>query len=449
MDQRESRRLIDNSGVQALLAASGSLLFGYHLAQISGAIDGIKAYFILPFHLSEDDSQLLLGFLVSVALLGGIFGSMSVGKLVNRYGRKKVMLVIPLIFILTSVLSAYPELTIWKGTAQRVIPLIVFSISRLLSGVALGMVSAIVPLYISEISPVEKRGKRIAYGQMGIVVGILLAYIVNYFIENSGGLSFLVNKAWRYMLLAEDVLAFLVLICFLPLKESPLYLKGVIKSKAETKSPRLTKYGYMALIVGIAIAAFQPFCGINVIFFYAPTIFSLSGTNISSTFLQAIFLGGINFIGTLIALRFVDRVGRKVLYISGAIGMFIIMTLLGFMFYIESKSMVGLILMMVFIFVFANSWGPVTWILSSEVFPEQIRAKALSIGVAGQWLMNYVFAWFFPILASSEGLSRMYHHAFPFWFYAFMLLIPTVIVWRFAPETKGKSNKDIERYWKS
>ncbi|MFA8451659.1 MAG: MFS transporter [Bacteroidales bacterium] len=432
----------------AIMAAAGSLLFGYHLAQISGVVPGLSHYFIEPLDLKGNSSNLLLGFLVSAALLGSIPGSLFAGKFANRFGRKSSLLLVTILFFITSFISAWPQLGIHASEGKSIIGLLIFVISRLVSGFALGMVSAIVPLYISEISPVRKRGRLIGLSQMGIVVGILLAYIVNYGIESMGNQKFLIDVGWRYMLMAESILALILFFLFINLEESPHFIK---QTEAVCDKPKervsISFYGKLVVILSFCVFAFQPFCGMNVIFFYAPKIFAMSGASIHNSYMQTLFLGGINFIATIFALKWVDHIGRKKLYLLGALGMFVCISLLGVEIYTGYKGIFMLILVLLFIAIFALTWGPVTWIYASEVLPPKIRPQVISIGVAGQWVVNYLFTWMFPVLAGSKMLNELFNHAFPFWFYAIMILIPTLVVMFLGFETRNKTANEIEERW--
>jgi SP family xylose:H+ symportor-like MFS transporter len=207
----------------------------------------------------------------------------------------------------------------------------------------------------------------------------------------------------------------------------------------------LFSFGYLIVIIGILLSVFQQFVGINVVLYYAPEIFKKMGSGTDVSLLQTIIVGFINLIFTVIAIVTVDKYGRKPLMIIGALGMAISMTALGFSFYFEKVGLISLIFMLTYVAGFAMSWGPVTWVLLSEIFPNKIRGRAMAIAVAMQWIANYLVSWTFPMLDDSSVLTQLFHHGFAYWIYGVMGLLAAFFVWRLVPETKGKTLEEMEQ----
>jgi len=208
-------------------------------------------------------------------------------------------------------------------------------------------------------------------------------------------------------------------------------------------------YGYMVIIIGILLSVFQQFGGINVILYYAPEIFRNMGSKTDAALLQTIIVGVINLSFTVLAIVTVDRFGRKPLQIIGALGMAVAMTALGLTFYFQTVGISSLVFMLVYIACFAVSWGPVTWVLLSEIFPNRIRGRAMAVAVAAQWISNFLVSVTFPVLDKSSWLTAQFNHGFAYWIYAVMCFLSAWFVWKIVPETKGKTLEQMERLWKS
>jgi SP family xylose:H+ symportor-like MFS transporter len=299
---------------------------------------------------------------------------------------------------------------------------------------------------------------------------MLVVYFVNYSIARMGNEAWLHQSGWRWMFFSETIpgVLFLVLLFFIP--ESPRWLVirkregpaleilARINGKAQarqmieeiretisnTGNSRLFSYGFLIVGVGVLLSIFQQFVGINVVLYYAPEIFRNMGTSKDISLLQTIIVGIINLIFTVIAIFTVDRYGRKPLQIAGALGMAFSMITLGFTFYFQRIGLAALVFMLFYVASFAISWGPVTWVLLSEIFPNRIRGRAMAIAVAAQWFSNYLVSWTFPMMDKSSYLNNLYHHGFAYWIYGLMGILAALFMWKMVPETKGKTLEQME-----
>lgn len=454
-----------------LVATLGGLLFGYDTAVISGTVESLRINFIDPRGLSEIQANSLLGITVSSALIGCIIGGLIGGFMALKIGRKRSMIIAAILFIISAVGSAFPEMLlapIGENSADFLPQFIIF---RIIGGVGVGLASMLSPMYIAEIAPAEKRGHLVSWNQFAIIFGMLVVYFVNFSIARSGNEAWLHDFGWRWMFFSEIIPAtiFLLLLLFVP--ESPRWL--VMKHKEEQALFTLTKingsvmaqrlmgeikdsfkdvtksklfaYGYLIVFIGILLSVFQQFVGINVVLYYAPEIFKKMGSGTDVSLLQTIIVGVINLIFTVIAIVSVDKYGRKPLQIIGALGMAFSMIALGFTFYVQHIGILSLIFMLTYVASFAMSWGPVTWVLLSEIFPNQIRGKAMALAVAMQWIANYLVSWTFPMLDNSSVLTQYFNHGFAYWIYGIMGLLAALFVWKLVPETKGKSLEEISK----
>lgn len=407
-----------------LVATLGGLLFGYDTAVISGTVGSISKVFVEPQHLSETAANSLLGFCVASALIGCIIGGLMGGYLSNRFGRRNSLLIAAFLFFIAAIGSAWPELGFRSVESQEIpyylagyVPEFVFY--RIVGGIGVGLASMLSPMYIAEVAPAEIRGKLVSFNQFAIIFGQLLVYCVNYAIASSGDQDWLNIVGWRYMFLSLAIPALLFFGLLFTVPESPRWLTAQNKiSKAQNilsrilgsqrteealnsiisslssnstkKSSPLLKYGIGVIVIGILLSAFQQLMGINVVLYYAPEVFKNLGASTDSALLQTIIVGVINLSFTTIAIFTVDKLGRKPLQIIGAIGMAIGMITLGTTFFLQLPAIIALTSMLFYIASFAISWGPVCWVLLSEIFPNSIRSKALSIAVAAQWITNYL-----------------------------------------------------------
>jgi SP family xylose:H+ symportor-like MFS transporter len=456
----------------ALVAALGGLLFGYDTAVISGAVGAIDANFVAPRGLSETDANSLSGWAISCALLGCVIGAALAGPMSQRIGRKGGLLVSAVLFMLSSVGSAYPEFGfLWIG-GDGPEALTSFILYRIMGGVGIGVASMLSPLYIAEIAPPKQRGQLVTYQQVAIVGGMTLVYFVNWFIASQGDDQWVLSTGWRYMLLSAALPAALFFALLLLVPETPRWLvmkgrmndarqvlarlsndaeaKVVLKEIDESlkeRSGKLFAFGALVVVVGIMLSIFQQFVGINAVLYYAPLMFQNMGASTDSALLQTIIVGVANIVFTLIALVTVDRWGRKPLLILGALMMGVSMLALGFLFSSGNVGTAALIAVVAYIAGFALSWGPVVWVLLAEIFPNSIKGKAMALAVAMQWIANLFVSWSFKVLDGNSALNAMFNHGFSYWIYGVMSFLAALFVWRFVPETKGHSLEAIQHLW--
>jgi SP family xylose:H+ symportor-like MFS transporter len=438
------------------VAALGGLLFGYDTAVIAGAIGFLRTHFGL--------NAAETGFAASSALIGCILGAATAGSLSDRFGRKRILLLSALLFTVSAIWSAIPA------------TLTEFNVARIIGGFGVGMASMLSPLYIAEIAPAEIRGRLVSFNQFAIVSGILLVYFVNYAIAGLGDEAWNTSTGWRWMFGSETLPALLFMLTLLIIPESPRWLvKQGEESRAHAILQRLSdpdrarediralqsalehegssiqelfKPGLRrALMVGMALAILQQVTGINVFMYYAPEIFKSLGSGTDVALLQTVIVGACNVVFTIVAIRTVDRLGRKPLLIFGAGGMAIALIGLGWAAYSGTTAAWVLVFILGFIACFALSMGPVVWVVLSEIFPTRIRGRAMAIATLLLWASNYLVSQTFPMISEDPWLISTFHHAFPFWLYALFCVITVIVVAAFVPETKGRTLEDIEQSW--
>ena len=457
-----------------LVATLGGLLFGYDTGVISGTVGSLESFFVDPKGLSEFESSRLTGFIVSSALIGCIIGGSIGGIIGRRFGRKKSLIIAGILFFISALGSSMPEIFITTvGQGDHTLSNI-FIFYRIIGGIGVGIASMMSPVYIAEIAPANKRGKLVSYNQLAIVGGFMIVYFVNYFIALNGDDSWLNELGWRYMFASEliPVTIFIILLYTVPdtprslvqLNKEDIALEVLkkvngeneaveilndIKNTLKEKTAPLLTYGFGIVIIGILLSVFQQFVGINVVLYYAPEIFKTLDLTTDTALLQTIIVGIVNFLFTIIAIKTVDIYGRKPLMVIGAIGMSISMISLGLTFYGNIDGYVALVCMMIYVASFALSWGPVTWVLLSEIFPNNIRNKALAIAVAAQWASNYLVSATFPIMNNNTYLTETFNNGFAYWIYGLMSILAGYFVWKFVPETKGKKLEDMDSLWKN
>jgi MFS transporter, SP family, arabinose:H+ symporter len=429
-----------------LIATMGGLMFGFDIAIISGAVPFIQPYF--------GWNELQLGWGVSSLLVGAIVGSFGSGILTDRFGRKKVLIVVALFFAVSCALTAL------AGSS------VLFISARLFGGLAVGAASVLSPMYVAEVAPPGNRGMLVAVYQLTIVLGILCSYTINYWLHD-------VDNNWRWMFATGTVPSVLFFIGLFFIPESPRWLYKAGR-KAEALKV-LTRVGGEALakveiseiaesldldrkpagrgeifkpewrkviIVGFFLAVLVQISGINTIIDYAPKILLAAGVEIKNALLQTSLLGLINFIFTFIAILFIDKVGRRMLYLIGSMGMAVTLVLLALSFYLKMEGIFTLICIMLFLAFFSSCIGPVFWTLVSEIFPNRIRGKALAFASFTQWIFNFLVVLLFPhFLALLGGATT-------FLFLAVMSFVQWLFTWLYVPETKGKSLEEIEMLWK-
>lgn len=432
------------------VAAMGGFLFGYDTAVINGANELLESYFNL------DATQ--LGTATASAIIGCVPGAAIAGWLSDRYGRKKILYLCAVLFGVSAVWSALPT------------TLSEFLVARFIGGVGIGICSMVCPVYIAECAPAERRGSLGTLFQMGIVVGIFITLFINLGIQSLGDLSWNTESGWRWMLGAETVpaVAFLALIARSP--ESPRWLvtqgrideaKTILSSwlspdlageevrnitattSKETGrfSELFEKRFRLPLIVALGLMVIQQFCGINAIIYYSTRIFTAAGAGIGDAFTSTVIVGFVNLMFTLVAVRYIDRWGRRPLLMVGLTGQFLALSTVAILFGNGSGATVLLIAVLVFIASFAMSIGPIGWLIASEIFPGKIRGRAMSLASFTIWVSTFIVAQTFPMLNEGIGASNT------FWIFAGVSLFGLLFVIWLVPETKGRSLEEIERSW--
>lgn len=416
----------------------------------------------------QDTADAIKGFVIASALIGCVIGGASAGFISKSLGRKNGLIIAAVAFFLSAIGAWKPEAFNVFGT----LPVYSFVVYRIIGGIGVGIASMISPMYIAEIAPAGVRGKLVSWNQFAIIFGMLIIYFVNYFIARQGNEQWLIEEGWRWMFFSGAIPAglFLILLFFVP--ETPRYLvmkgrdnkamevlnkiagkedaPGILKEIRETiheKSAPWLSFGFFVIFIGIMLSVFQQFVGINVVLYYAGNIFRNMGSSTNSSLLQTIIVGIVNLTFTVVAILTVDKFGRKPLMIIGALGMAVSMIALGFAFYTDNLGLVALIFMLTYTAAFAMSWGPVTWVLLSEIFPNSVRG-AMSIAVAAQWIANWIISLTFPMMNDNQWLTQQFNHGFSYWIYGVMGILAALFMWKMVPETKGKTLEEMEKLWK-
>ena len=443
------------------VAALGGLLFGYDWVVIGGA----KPFYEKFFHLIDPAQQ---GWAMSCALVGCLVGALVSGWLSDRFGRKRLLIAAGLVFAISSI-----------GTGMAT-SFTAFVPWRLLGGFAIGMASSLSPMYIAEVAPAQYRGKLVSLNQLTIVVGILLAQVVNWLIAkpvpaDATSLQILQSwngqVGWRWMFGVTAIPSVLFFISMFLLPESPRWLaKNGAHERAQRVLSRIggESYGERALreieatvedanganlrilfdrrmlrvlSLGIGLAVLQQWCGINVIFNYAEEVFSAAGYTVSDILFNIVVTGAVNLLFTFVAIAFVDRYGRRILMLIGSAGLAIIYSCLGAFYYIHSRGIHMLVLVVAAIGCYAMSLAPVTWVVISEIFPNRIRGAAMSIAVTALWVASFILTYTFPLFNHSLGAAKT------FWIYAAICVVGFLFIRARLPETKGKTLEQIEASW--
>jgi MFS transporter, SP family, xylose:H+ symportor len=445
-----------------LIATLGGLLFGYDTAVISGAVSSIQAYLIDSLGLNS----FILGATISSALIGCIIGGAISGILASKLGRKKSLMISALLFFLSALGASNPEFIFFTKGEPTIGLLLMFNFYRIVGGIGVGIASAVCPMYIGEIAPAELRGRLVSLNQFAIIFGMLVVYFVNWGIAKGQSPEWINTIGWRRMFLSAAVPSglFGILLFFVP--ETPRYLSLIkkddnalhiltringkekaqeilndIKNTIEHHSGKLFSYGKVVIIIGILLSVFQQFVGINVVLYYAPTIFENMGAAKDASMLQTVIMGLVNVVFTVLAILTVDKWGRKPLLIVGSIGMAIGMFAIGALAHFKIIGLTTLIFIIIYTASFMMSWGPICWVLISEIFPNKIRGRAIAVAVAAQWAANYLISSTYPAMM---GFSE----SFTYTFYGMMSVLSFIFVWKMVPETKGKTLEEIEHFWK-
>jgi MFS transporter, SP family, galactose:H+ symporter len=434
--------------ISAVSALAG-LLFGYD----TGVISGARLFVQEDFHLSTLQDEVA----VAAALLGCLIGAAFSGPLADRFGRRTVLIQVACLFILGAFGTAFSSGMVW------------LSVGRLVVGIAIGIASYTAPLYISEISPARVRGKLVSLNQLMITIGILVSYLVDYVLTASRG--------WRWMFGLAAIPGLILLIGLLFVPESPRwYVKQLLGDRAREVLAKIRKpfevdselaeieasltqqegswrelwgpHLRPALVIGVGLAVFQQFTGINTVIYYAPTIFQLAGLQSkASAILATAGVGLVNVLLTILALELLDRVGRRPLLIWGLIGMIVSLVLLGIGFLTQNPTpglaWTSMICVMAYVACFAISLGPIFWLMIAEIYPLKLRSRAMSLAAAANWGSNFLVALTFLTLLDALGRPGT------FWLYAFVGIVALVFVLRLVPETKGKTLEQIEASWRS
>ncbi|MCB0568917.1 MAG: sugar porter family MFS transporter [Phaeodactylibacter sp.] len=432
------------------VAALGGLLFGYDTAVIAGAIGFLQTKFEL--------TAAMKGWAASSAIIGCIFGAMFAGYMSDRYGRKRILILTALLFGLSAVGSAIPS------------NLTQFAVARFIGGLGVGAASMLSPLYITELAPAKIRGQLVSLYQLAIVLGILLIFFINMLVQNQGDEAWNVEYGWRYMLGSETIPAVLFFFAMFFVPESPRWLakekqdeaavkvlariNGAEKAREillEIKATLLEESGTLrelfsgrfrkSIIIGILLALFTQFQGINAIMYYAPEIFKAVGVGQNSAFAQTVIVGVINVLFTFVAIWLVDRVGRKALLLVGGAGMGVSLFMVGAAFHFGWGGYFPLVFILSYVACFAASFGPVPWVILSEIFPIKLRGLAMSVGTLAVWVAVYFVTQLFPIMVEAIG------QAYTFWIFFVVSVLAFGFVWRMIPETKEKTLEEIERSW--
>lgn len=441
-----------------VISAMGGLLFGYDWVLVGGAKPFYEAYFGIS------NSPNMQGWVMGSAILGCLIGVFITGFLADRFGRKSLLFASSLIFIVT----AY-------GTGA-VDDLTLFVLFRIAGGIGIGIASNLSPMYIAEVAPANIRGKLVSINQLTIVIGIVVAQVVNYLIAEPIAQDQQIidtwngQTGWRWMFWSGGFPAGLFFLLLFALPESPKWLlsrqrikdayKTLVKIGGETYAKAEIKafdevdhhattgsnYGLLfkgkmpkILLIGIVIAAFQQWCGINVIFNYAEEIFSAAGYTVSDILFNIIITGITNLVFTIVGMYTVDKLGRRALLIFGSVGLASIYTLLGASYYYEFSGIAVLILVMLAIGCYAMTLAPITWVVISEIFPTKIRGAAMAISTFSLWTACFILTYTFPLLNASLSSYGT------FWLYGLICLLGYWFIKKNLTETKGKSLEQIEQ----
>ena len=429
----------------SVVTALGGLLFGFDISVISGTIPFLQEFFEL--------NESMKGWVVSSALIGCILGASYAGRLGDKFGRKNILLVVSILFGISAIGS---------GLSNSISTFIFY---RVLGGIAVGGASVLAPMYIAEVSPAHLRGRMVSINQLTIVVGISMAYYSNYFLLQIG------ENAWRWMFAAEAVPALLFFVALFIVPESPRWLvarhqeekaKHILQKvagfdfarfelqeikeslagseKRGTLKDAFQKKYSVILFLGIFLAVFQQWSGINVIFFYAPDIFAKANMGVDAALFQTTLIGVMNVLFTILAMRVIDKIGRKKLMLIGSAGMAVCYVFIGYLFQIERTAdwMLLTFILLTPAF-FAFGLGPTVWVVLSEIFPNKIRGAAMSVATFSLWVASYLLTLTFPIFV--EALSA----GITFWIYAVICIIGFTVIFKYLPETKGVSLEKLER----
>ena len=415
------------------VAALGGLLFGYDTGVINGSLKFVQLKFEL--------TPAMKGFAASSALIACIFGAAFAGTLSDRLGRKKVLILSAILFLVSAIGTALPK------------TLLQFIIFRFIGGLGVGAASMTSPMYIAEITPARIRGRMVSVNQFAIIFGMLVVYFINYFIAGCGDEAWNTETGWRWMFGSESVPALMLLILMSLVPETPRWLTkqnrkdealrilsrvdgqkfaetemAAIEDAISHESASLRQLFQpgmkIVLIIGVVLAVLQQVTGINIFLYFGSEIFEkIGGENIDAALLQQVIVGAVNLLFTIIAIWTVDKLGRKPLMIIGSTGMGISLFAMGFAGCYQATGLWLLFFVLGYIACFALSVGPVTWVILSEIFPTKIRGRAMGIATVCLWLANTVVSQTFPMMDENEFLVEKFNHGFPFFLYGIMCVV--------------------------
>jgi sugar porter (SP) family MFS transporter len=450
--EASARRARRNVVLTAAIAGLGGLLFGYDTGVIAGALLFIKTDF--------DLGSFAQGLVVAAVPIGAVVGAAIAGPAADTYGRRLMILIAAGVFIVGALASA---------AAPGVEVLV---LARIVIGVAIGLASAAAPVYISEVAPPESRGRLVSFFQLAVTIGILVAYLV--------GLAFDHVEGWRWMLGLGCVPALALAFGMVRMPQSPRWLVmsgddfaaratlakirvddpdtidrelGEIKDSLDEKPGAWSELRQplvkAALVVGVGLAILQQVTGINTVIYYAPTIVEFTGVDSSAgSILAAVGVGVVNVGMTVVALRLLDRAGRRTLLMVGVSGMTVSLFTLGLAFAgggggSTFDSVLAIGSLMVYVASFAVSLGPIFWLLNAEIYPLSVRSKAAGVGTMANWTFNFIVSLTFLLLIEALGRSGA------FWFYGAVGILTLIFCWKLVPETKGKRLEDIQAYFQA
>jgi MFS transporter, SP family, xylose:H+ symportor len=448
------------------VATLSSLLFGYATAVIAGVVGAIDHNFIAPRHLGGTAADALLGLTVCSALLGTIIGALIARPTAEWLGRKRPMTIAAILFLVSAVGSAWPEMGLGPFGGSGADAIWAFNLYRMIGGIAVGVASVIAPMYVGEFAPSAVRGQLGAYQQIAITGGMTIAYFVNWGISLQGDDLWVLETGWRWMMLSLAIPAMAFFYLSFSVPESPSWLvktgrmeqaREQLAQSAEPDEVRamitelstgagqekpapLFSFGMRVVWVGVALSVFQQLIGINAVLYYGPEIFERMGYHMDQAFLGIVVACIVNFMSTMVVVLIVDKVGRKPLLIVGGLIMGLSMVALGSLFHSQNAGAFGLAAICCYLAGFAISFGPIVWIMMSEMYPAPIRGQAVSIAVASQWVANLLVSGTFPLLLGSNT-------ALPFWVYGALGLVAAFIVLHHVPETRGVDSDHLPELW--
>lgn len=439
------------------IAALGGLMFGYSTGVITGVVGPLQKFYSL------DSAQ--TGWAVSSVIIGCVFGALAGGKIADRIGRKRALLIIALIFIISAAGSS-------MGTSFTL-----FSLARILCGFGVGMVGTASPMYMSELSPTAIRGKALGIYNISVVSGQVIVFVVNFFIGKGMAENLLVEQGWRWMLLAQLVPAFAMLIITLFLPESPAWcarnncnekkslrvlsrvypglsdgevygLFDAMRMNVATENHRprsnlggspVLKY---ILVIGCCIAVLQQLTGVNVMNYYAPLV--LQNSSKDSAMFQTIFIAVCNGVGSFIGMILFDRYGRLPIMKIGTLGSIVGLLIASYGLYTHDTGFITIFGILFFMLLFAASWSVGCWVLISEIFPERIKGIGMGLAISLMWIANFLISQFFPTINDNVYLQTHFGGAFSMWIFVLFNAVCYVFLARYVPETKGVALEDIE-----